>query len=218
MISTLPNGARGFDANSPIDGTTAHKLIDKGFQFAIRYVKRTQAHDYDLSHEERDNILASGLGLMVVQHVAVEDWFPFGTLGTLYGRTAAQETLACGISLGTMLWLDLEGVNVGAKKKDVIEYCNNWHTEVWAAGYQPGLYVGWHAGLTGEELYWKLKFRHYWGAYNLNVDNKPTVRGLQMQQIAAKQSDLVDGFTKENLDVDIIHADAKGETPMLMFR
>ena len=218
MIGILPNGARGLDANTKISSVKAHELAGKGFQFAIRYVKRADRHDYDLDHGERDDILTAGLGLMVVQHVAPQEWVPRALVGSVYGRTAVIESQKAGIELGTMIWLDLEGVRVGTPALDVIGYCNNWHTEVWDAGYQPGIYVGWHSGLSAYDLYWKLKFRHYWGAYNLDRDAEPAVRGLQMQQSVAKSSDLIKGFTTETFDVDIIHADLLGGTPMLMFQ
>ena len=50
------------------------------------------------------------------------------------------------------------------------------------AGYDPGLYVGYGCILTSDQLYYKLKFRRYWGAYNLNTDSVPSVRGLCMWQ------------------------------------
>src|ERR1035437_807216 len=85
---TRPDGARGFDANATVSAASAALFVAKGFAFAIRYVRRQQTHDYDLSVRERDDILGAGLGLMVVQHVAPDGWTPTGDLGTEYGGTA----------------------------------------------------------------------------------------------------------------------------------
>jgi hypothetical protein len=84
------------------------------------------------------------------------------------------------------------------------------------AGFRPGLYVGYGARLTADQLYWKLRFDSYWSAYNLNADHVPAVRGVQMRQHAASLEDLIIGFTNQTMDVDTIHADALGGTPTLL--
>lgn len=215
-VGTLPDGARGFDANSKITADAARALRAHGYAFAVRYVRRSAVHSYDLSKAEVDTILGAGLGLMIVQHVAPEDWVPTPTMGDLYGHIAAQETLKLGIPAGVTVWCDLEGVKSGTPHADVIGFCNAWYAAVKAAGFDPGLYVGFGAGLTAEELYRTLHFKRYWGAYNLNADGVPAVRGLQMRQLVAKASDLIPGFTNQNLDVDVIKADALGGTPAVL--
>ena len=84
------------------------------------------------------------------------------------------------------------------------------------AGYLPGLYVGWRAGLTAKQLHDDLRFTHYWSGYNLNVDRYPAVRGVQMKQRVATASDLISGFTTENLDVDEVQTDRLGGRPTLL--
>lgn len=215
-ISTLPDGTRGFDANRQVTAADADLLRRKGYQFAVRYIRRTQSHNYDLTKCEKDDLLGAGLGLMIVQHVALENWTPTPQLGTTYGNTAVIALGECDIPAEATCWLDLEGVKPGTPHKDVIDFCNNWWDVVDAIGYTPGLYGGFHAGLTPDELYYKLKFQLYWSAFTNNADDTVTKRGFCMFQHAAKPSDLIPGFTNQNFDVDTIRADALGGTPAIL--
>src|SRR5437016_2247481 len=122
-----------------------------------------------------------------------------------------------GIPPGGMVWCDLEGVTVGTPAAQVIDYCYRWHAAVAGAGYVPGLYVGFHCGLDATQLYRALRFSHYWGAYNLNADEMPIVRGLQMKQSLCKPPDAVPGHTFE-FQVDTVRADALGGHPTLVAR
>jgi len=216
-IDSLPDGSRGVDLNRPVTADSAAAFVVKGFQFVVRYVTRTQTHGYDLSAPELDTILNAGLGLQVVQHVAPEGWNPTAELGTQYGTTAAADCGLLSIPDGMSLWCDLEGVAVGTDHEAVIGYCNAWYDAVAAHGYKPGLYVGWHCGLTADELYHRLKFSGYWQSYNGNADQTPVIRGYQMRQHVAKPEDLIPGFTNQDMDTDTITADAKGGTPSLVF-
>jgi hypothetical protein len=214
-ISALPAGMRGFDCNARITPEHARRFVQAGYKFAVRYVRRSQRHDFDLSIGERDDLLAAGLALMVVQHVAAPGWSPTKNLGLQYGRIAADETLALKIPPGVMLWCDLEGVARAAKPEDVIGFCNAWYDAVRAAGYTPGLYVGFDPGLSAEQLYRRLKFAAYWSAYNLNRDLYPAVRGVQMRQMAAGRTDLVPGIPYE-IDVNVVQADALYSLPVAL--
>jgi hypothetical protein len=93
-------------------------------------------------------------------------------------------------------------------------YCNRWHAAVAGAGYVPGLYAGWHSGLSPQQLHQALRFTHYWGAYNLNSDEVPAVRGLQMKQSARQPGEAVPGCDFE-FQVDTIRTDALGGRPIL---
>lgn len=216
-IGSLQNGARGFDANGRVSPAQAREAVHLGYSFAVRYVRRAPVNLYDITAGELAGLLEAGLAVMLVQHVASENkWAPTPALGTQYGITAALESRRAGLPTGVSVWLDLEGIMPGVAAREVILYCNNWHAEVSAAGYRPGLYVGWHDVLTAEQLYRNLRFNSYWSAYNLNRDQGPIVRGVQMRQFAATLEDLVTGFTNQNFDVDVIHADALGGTPTLL--
>jgi hypothetical protein len=147
--------------------------------------------------------------------VAQDGWKPSGALGRQYGIVAANEAHDVGYPMGGTVWCDLEGVARGVPASEVVEFCNNWFREVALLGYTPGLYVGYGAGLSASDLYRKLRFEHYWGAYNLDADAEPIVRGLQMHQLVARAADRVPGCPFE-IDVDVIAIDARGGTPLLL--
>jgi hypothetical protein len=216
QIGTLPPGARGFDCNRPVTRAVAAAAVQKGYSFAVRYVRRAQAHDYDISAAEILAILGGGLGLMLVQHVAPEGWTPTPALGAEYGTTAAKECRRVGLPSGVSVWCDLEGVARGVPPAEVIGFCNRWHAAVAEAGFRPGLYVGYGAGLSAEQLYRSLRFDGYWGAYNLNREDIPAVRGLQMRQLVARKDEWLPGFDSATMDVDILQTDAKGGTPSVL--
>jgi hypothetical protein len=181
-VGTLPSGSRGFDANTRVSAASARAFWDAGYRFAVRYVRRSAPHAYDLSVAELVDLLKSGLGVMVVQHVAAEGWHPDQQLGESYGAVAAEEARAVGIPRGVMIWCDLEGVSRQSTPASVIQFCNAWYDAVRLAGFDAGLYVGYGCRLTAQQLYWKLKFRRFWSAYNLDADQVPAVRGVCMVQ------------------------------------
>lgn len=208
VIEATP-GMRGFDANQHISVLAASQFRMKGYRFAVRYVPRVKAVASDLTMSEASGILGAGLGLMIVQHVHSEGWVPSKQLGIAYGTVAARSAVDVGYKLGGMLWLDLEGEALGNYAEATVAFCNFWLDQVGRAGFTPGVYVGWHAGLTADQLYSRLRFSHYWGAYNLDVDKRPAVRGLQMKQ-ATEQ--VLDGV---RFDPDTVRRDALGGLPLM---
>lgn len=216
FVGTLPEGTRGFDCNTKIAPSIAAKFWDAGYRFAVRYVRRMQAHDYDVSVGEIVGLLNEGLGVMIVQHVAAEGWFPSGNLGATYGAIAAEEARRVGYPIPAILWCDLEGVSAQAKPAEVIAFCNAWYDKVREAGYDAGLYVGYGSGLSGHDVYYKLKFRRYWSAYNLNKDAYPVVRGVCMKQGAyPPPAERVKGVPFE-YDVDVIQKDGFNNLPAIL--
>ena len=218
IIGQLPDGSRGFDANQRISKRQAKDAVAKGYDFVMRYVRRAPRNDHDLIPAELSRCLHAGLGVGIVQHVAPEGWVPSLELGAAFGAVAAEECRGMGVprGLGVTIWCDLEGVKRGVAAEEVVAYCNEWHRHVTDAGYHAGLYVGDSCGLTATQLYRRLRFDAYWSAYNLNRDEYPAVRGVQMRQKVATLEDLVVGLTNETMDVDVIHADALGGTPTLL--
>lgn len=212
-VFTAPGGVRGFDANVTITADMAAAFARHGYRFVLRYVRRKAKHAYDLTAAEARAILDAGLALGVVQHVeSAESWSPTAAKGTTNGKIAAKEATAIGIPAGVCVWCDLEGVATRTAAQSVIDYCNSWHSAVAAAGFVPGLYVGYHCGLTATQLYRSLRFTHYWSAYNLNADQAPTVRGAQMRQGVARGLDRVDGFDV-GFDTDVVVGDKLGGFP-----
>lgn len=215
MIGTLPVGSKGWDCNATVSPYNAMKFAAAGYRFVVRYVRREEHHDFDLTVPELVGLFKAGLGVMVVQHVAPPGWHPTGGLGRQYGETAADEAGKAGASAGCTVWCDLEEVAQGTDHRDVIAYCNNWFDAVKGAGFDPGLYVGYHCGLTPDELYRLLKFQRYWSAYNVSTYDYPAVRGVQMRQRVCAPTDRVSGVSWE-FDVNTIGRDALGGTPALM--
>lgn len=213
-VFTAPPGLKGFDCDVAIGATDAHWMKQAGYDLAMRYVRRTTKHPHDLSTTEAEAILHADLLLGVVQHVAPDGWLPSALTGTKYGNTAAKETEAVGIPPGVTVWCDLEGVSRQAHAEDVIGFLNNWFAPVAAAGYVPGLYVGFSPGLTSQQLHDALKFSHYWGAYN--VDIVPAVRKFQMKQSAYPPPDARAPHIAFEYDVNTVKKDLLGGLPTFL--
>ena len=215
-VFTAPDGVRGFDTAAPIAASAAAALHKRGFRFCVRYVRRDEAHASALSGNEAKSLLNAGLGLMAVQYVESESsWKPSAAKGARNGEVAASEAEKLELPWGVTIWCDLEGVEVGTPAQRTIDYCNRWHAAVSSAGYVPGLYVGYRAGLTPVQLYRSLRFTHYWGAYNLNAHRYPAVRGVQMKQSQRKPEDSPTGVGLD-FQVDRVSADALGGRPTLL--
>ncbi|HZP20960.1 MAG TPA: glycoside hydrolase domain-containing protein [Bauldia sp.] len=204
-VATAPDGAHGFDCNTVLTAARAKALRGAGFSFAIRYISRSAGLPKgDLSVAEAERILAAGLALMPVQHVARAGWSPNEALGSANGANAAANCRALGFPPGVCVWLDLEGVAPDALHADVIRYCNAWFREVTDAGYVPGIYVGGDAQLSGDELFFRLTTRHYWKSGS----RVPEVahRGYQMFQTIAP-GDRIAGV---EIDRNVTRADRLG--------
>lgn len=183
FVGELPPGSRGFDCNTRVTVEQARLMRDAGYRFAGRYVRRATPHAFDLSVPEVFDLLSAGLGVTVFQHVAAPGWVPSERLGESYGAIAAEEARHVGIPPSVVLWLDLEGVSPAAfGTAEVVRFANSWYDSVRSAHFDAGVYVGWHCGISARDLFYKLKFRRYSAAYNLDKDQYPVVRGVCMQQ------------------------------------
>ncbi|WP_440521846.1 glycoside hydrolase domain-containing protein [Sphingomonas sp.] len=207
------NGAMGFDTAVPLTNAQIASFVAQGYSFCVRYVSRTDAsrqanHDNgtaDLSAAEAKLIVDGGLALMVVQHVARHGWVPSGDLGTSYGGNAAAYCRAAALPSGITTWLDLEDLPQDVDHEAVVAYCNAWFDQVAGAGYEPGIYIGFNVRLSADDLFFRLKTRHYWRAAG-NI-TPVSHRGYQMFQHVIKP----DG--KHELDQNVIKADAMGGLP-----
>jgi hypothetical protein len=209
-VSQATQGAIGFDTAVPLTAKVAKAYVAQGFQFVVRYVSRTdksRANNEksglgDVSEAEAKLILASGLSLMVVQHVATTGWIPTPVLGKSYGTSAAAYTKAAGLPAGLNVWLDLEDIPKGTPHEDIIGYCNEWFSQVATAGFVPGVYVGFNVWLSSDELFFDLTTQHYWRA----AGNIPDIshRGYQMFQ------HVINAGTAHELDKNVVKADMLG--------
>src|SRR5467141_3862927 len=142
-VVAAPPGVHGFDANSVLNRRICEVAKARGFEFCIRYLSRQDVQPVgDLSEAEANVILDAGLALMVVQHVAPENWSPSQALGTKNGKYAAKHVRQIGFPEGVNVWLDLEGAKTSTPHETMIAYCNAWFAEVEGAGFVPGAYVG----------------------------------------------------------------------------
>jgi len=181
IVTSAAPGLHGIDTNTVLDAADCRAITTRGFSFCIRYVSRSESlPSKDLSTAEASVVLDAGLALMPVQHVARSGWSPSRALGETYGKNAAAHVRSIGFPAGVNVWLDLEGVKRSATHASVIDYCNAWFAEVIDAGFVPGVYVGASAILTGDELFWRLRTRHYWKSGS-KVPDIPH-RGYQMIQ------------------------------------
>lgn len=210
-LYTAPKGLKGFDCNFVLSDQAIGYFRDvQDCEYVFRYLRREDFHPYDLSAGEAARIINGDLGLAAVQHVAPKGWMPSASKGIRYGSTAKQEALKIGLPEGTMLVLDLEGVDHSATEQLIIDYCNSWHSVVAGGGFLPCLYVGWDCGLSPDVLYYKLRFTHYWGAFNAQVS--PTRRGFQLQQ--GEEIDTPYG----KIDPDTVTIDRLGGAPVFLAR
>jgi hypothetical protein len=208
-VTSAGNGLHGFDTDAPLTRDSAAAFQSQGFQFCIRYLSRSVPQaEGDLSASEAQDILDAGLSLMAIQHVMDAGWVPTLELGTKFGAAAATNAQAAGFPQGVIVWLDLEGVGEGVGSDDVIAYCNAWFDAVTAGGYVPGVYVGADCVLSGDQLFWRLKTKHYWRSGS-SVPDIPH-RGYQLVQ-RASDSDKVNGIC---IDRDLCMTDALGGTPI----
>ena len=209
-VTDAADGAIGFDTALPLALQTAQAYVARGYKFCVRYVSRTDAsrqHNQvqgraDLSPEEGQLILDTGLALMVVQHVAATGWVPTEALGASYGAAATSYTALAGVPAGVTVWLDLEDIPRGTPHRAITQYANAWYDAVASGGFVPGVYVGFNVWLSPDELFFDLKFRHYWRADG----NIPDIahRGYQLFQ------HVLDAGTPDQRDKNVARADALG--------
>lgn len=209
-VIEIADGSKGFDCNTPVSFDTAKRFGAAGYSFALRYIRRDPKASNDLSIAEIRDLHSAGLAVGIVQHFGPhEGWTPSDDLGKRYGMNAVDACRELGIPDGAMVWLDLESVDPAVDIETVIRYCNRWHDVVKMGGLLPGIYVGYGARLTPDQLYRRLKFTRYFAAYNLNSDQYPAVRGVCLRQHEAKPGDRPDGV-RFPIDVDTAVADALG--------
>jgi len=211
-VTKALTGLKGFDSDTIINKDTANKFKKDGYSFCFRYLSREKGQqDGDLSFQEANDILNSGLALSAVQHVSSPGWIPTGSLGTTYGENAAYNAASIGLPKGMNIWCDLEGIAKGTDSNTVIAYCNAWYDAVYKAGYIPGIYIGANAILNSQQLYWDIKFQHFWKS----MSNVPCVANRGYQLIQSSQPNHINGIS---IDEDITHNDYKGDSVLWLVK
>ena len=173
---------RAFDCNCKLSYELALRFKSDGYDVAIRYVGRLKQASIDIDKVELNNILRAKLGLGIVQHCPPKPGIiPTRELGITYGKNAVIFAKEAGYKEGCIEYLDLEDVNPEYSKKQTLiyDYCNYWYDNVYKT-YLPGLYVGFNTYLSGDELFYKLKYRDYWKGISRVPD--VTKRGYAMVQ------------------------------------
>jgi Domain of unknown function (DUF1906) len=173
-VESAQAGVLGLDFNADGQQMTpklARAFRDAGYRFCVRYVPReatAKTLKIDLSRDEARMLLDEGFAVMAVQHFErAAGWVPDPEKGRRYGAFAAEWAREkVGLPDGVCIFLDLEAVKSGTPKDDIVGYCSRWYDEVEAAGYAPGIYLGDQARLTDEDVRKRLKFEHYWIAFN----------------------------------------------------
>ncbi len=185
-VAQAPPGLIGFDTIDVLDDARARNYVARGFRFCVRYVPFDDRSEFvDLTAEEAQTIVDSGLGLMAVQHPLDAGWTPSRELGQGFGQSAARHAGEAGLPPGVNVWLDLEGVAVGTPAADVIAFCNAWFQQVENAGFASGVYIGANPGLSADQLYWDIRTTHYWkGGSNAEAGVPADIppRGYQLVQ------------------------------------
>ena len=144
-ILQAPAGLIGFDTTDRLNPATAKQYFNKGYRYCVRYLshnKNAKSHYDDLSADEAQAILDSGMALFAVKHPLRSGWVPTARLGHTFGANAAAYAGDAGLPAGVNVFLDLEGVKNGVSASDVIDFCNAWFAEVEGVGYETGVYIG----------------------------------------------------------------------------
>lgn len=199
-IQPAEAGARGIDCITVLTRASAERLAAAGYRFAVRYLG-------SLTLAERDAILGAGLAILAVGFSRKPGWMPTAALGDSDAAAAIHHAIAAGLPAGMHLFCDLEGPSTAASSDDCIDYVNAWSGAVRAAGYLPGLYVGFGVPLTGAQLFHDLTVACYW--HSCSAVPEVAVRGYCMRQ-DPRADQWIAGI---QVDIDVIEPDAMGDVP-----
>jgi hypothetical protein len=198
---------QSFDVDQILSLEEAKAFVAAGYLGVGRYFPHVPTSKVgNLTTAEMKNLITAGLSVFVVQHCPLPNWMPTGELGTEYAKYGGSYLNWQEYPKGAIAFLDLEMVSKEATATAIIEYCNNWFDGITAAGFVPGIYIGYQTGLSDAQLYGSLKFKSYWRAYN--CDQSIPTRGWQIIQHTAKT---LNGIS---YDPNTIQADNKGDLPM----
>jgi Domain of unknown function (DUF1906) len=186
-------GARGTDSVTIITAATAAKFKTSGLDFCLQYLGTVTA-------AEVLAITAAGLAFMPVTYADQFD-----------GLETVSELKALGLSEGCTVWLDLESIGTDIAIPTLKQQINQWATDVIAAGFQPGLYVGANSQLTSLELY-QLSVVRYWHSESriLDRNGQPAEPACGYCAFQLYPTQIWEGVS---VDLDFIQQDYLGRLP-----
>jgi hypothetical protein len=216
-LQQLGIGSKGFDTAQKLDLATCKAFKAAGYSFVYRYIWRVTPGHFDLSADEIETILSSGLALGLVQHYPGDGWTPSGPTGAQWGACALAACESFGLPDLTV-FMDLEGVANGITADVVDQHARAWAYAFKASGRNhAGLYVGDRCVLGPRGLH-ALPSDCYWRAFNLDADRTPAIRGFAMEQHAAQPIDVPPGvsMTTADFDVNTVSGDSLGGSPRVL--
>lgn len=162
----------GFDASVKLTGIAekcvATPLPNGQVSFIFRYVSLSQPfYKVDIDPAERDEILATGATLLLVQHVAYPFWQASAALGAQHGNIAGLHAQSIEYPAGAMLFVDMEGIaNTGGP---VDEYLTAWAYAVQGFGITPCMYDGYACGIDPSTLAQHIELGGFWSDFGSRV-------------------------------------------------
>lgn len=208
LVTATPN-ALYCDTDQILTTAACNLLLSRGIKGVWRYPE-------DVTIEELNVILTSGLILFFVGHSPLPGWQASAARGTTAGQHQLTSLTRLGIPTGVHLAYDLEGPapGIAAVTSDVTAHAN----VVLGAKYIPALYVGEGALLSSVQLY-QLPSQLYWAAVSRLVDAAGNAQvpwcGFSIYQGDPFDVVLDDSAgTKVTIDYNYVKKDFEGRLPI----
>jgi hypothetical protein len=157
----------------------------------------------DIDATELLELTAANLQCLLVQHVRKPPWLPIAHDGAADAAHAVEHARAAGYPDGAHIFCDFEGV--AGSPAIAFAFLDRWSIAVVDAGYRAGLYVGYSALLSPQQLFDLEHMTSYWS------DSGP--RTVAQRGFAIKQAQPEFTLDGVRFDRDIVTPDAFGETP-----
>lgn len=213
MPTAVPcSDAVGFDCSEKLTAASAKALAAMGFKFAIRYVGVSKNGPDDIDANETAIIMGEIGALWLVQHPRLPGWTPSGPRGEIDALSAVRNAQAAGYAPGATLWTDLEGINTSTPAQAVIDYANAFFDRAKVEGFPQGIYDGYSAIVTPDQLFHELYATAYWSDF---ATRALPVRGFALKQVCNTLT-LPLSSGPFDVDIDMCHADLLGGRPMWM--
>lgn len=161
-VRKLTNLDRMADMLQPCDEDFADWLVANGFTAVGRYLD-------DLVRKEVDILHSRHLGIVGIRESRAAGWHPNRQEGMDDSASTHAKAFAIGMDRGTSIACDLEGCSPTTTTVDATSYLVEWPKLV-VPDWEPMLYVGEGAILTGVELQALPGFGLYWRSCSLVPD------------------------------------------------